>query len=128
LADSGYFATKKLYYHGVHVIGSRQPGTLPAPAYIEVTGASAHDGKVLDQIRPYFICTIMNGMAVKLISGPMDAEAVRQAQNLTVLTPVKKHKGQCYLEPQDQWCSTVVSRARQPIEALLAWIEEKNRH
>ncbi|WP_020157151.1 MULTISPECIES: hypothetical protein [Methylobacter] len=49
MADSGYCATKKLYFYGVrvHVIGSRQP----------------------------------------------DAEAVRQAKNLTVLTPVKKQKG-----------------------------------
>ncbi|AKH38438.1 hypothetical protein AAW31_12525 [Nitrosomonas communis] len=30
-------------------------------------------------------------MAIKLINGP-DAEDVRQAQNLTVLIPVKKHK------------------------------------
>jgi hypothetical protein len=41
------------------------------------------------------------------------------------LTPVKKQKGQHYLEPQDQWLSTAVSRVRQPIEALFAWIEEK---
>jgi hypothetical protein len=54
-----------------------------------------------------------------------DAEAVRQAQNLTVLIPVKKQQRQRYLEPQDQWLSTVVSRVRQPIEALFAWIEAK---
>ncbi|SDW96367.1 hypothetical protein, partial [Nitrosomonas communis] len=46
-------------------------------------------------------------------------------QNLTVLTPVKKQKGQHHLEPQDQWLSTAISRIRQPIEALFAWIEEK---
>jgi hypothetical protein len=62
-------------------------------------------------------------MAIKLHRP--DAEAVRQARNLTVLTPVKKQKGQRYLEPQDQWLSTAVSRVRQPIEALFAWIEEK---
>uniref|UniRef100_UPI003D279804 hypothetical protein n=1 Tax=Nitrosomonas communis TaxID=44574 RepID=UPI003D279804 len=49
-----------------------------------------------------------------------DAEEVRQAQNLTVLTPVKKQKVQHHLEPQDQWLSTAVSRIRQPIEALFA--------
>jgi hypothetical protein len=57
-----------------------------------------------------------------------DAEAVRQAQNLTVLSPVKKQKGQRYLESQNQWLSTAVSRVQQAIEALFAWIEEKNRH
>jgi hypothetical protein len=70
-----------LYYHGIriHIIGRRQPGSLPIPEYIGVTGASDHDGKIFDQIRP-------------------------------------------------QWLSTAVSRVRQPIEALFAWIEEKNRH
>ena len=124
LADSGYCATKKLYYYGVrvHVIGSRQPGILPAPEYIGVTGASDHDGKIFDQIRPHLHDQELYGD--KAYQRP-DAEAVRQAQNLTVLTPVKKQKGQRYLEPQDQWLSTAVSRVRQPIEALFAWIEAK---
>ncbi|WP_217646465.1 hypothetical protein [Nitrosomonas sp. Nm34] len=61
---------------------------------------------------------------IKLINGP-DAEYIRRAQNLTVLTPVKKQKGQPHLKPQDQWLATAVSRVRQPIEALFAWIEEK---
>ena len=38
---------------------------------------------------------------------------------------MKKQKGQKYLEPQDQWLSTAVSRIRQPIETLFGWIEEK---
>lgn len=65
------------------------PGSLPAPEYIGVTGASAHDGKVLDQIRPYLHDQGLYGD--KAYQRP-DAEAVRQAQNLTVLTPVKKTK------------------------------------
>ncbi|MCL7421170.1 MAG: hypothetical protein M8364_09735 [Methylobacter sp.] len=69
------------------MIGSWQPGTLPAPAYIGVTGASAHDGKVLDQTRPYLHNRELYGD--KAYQRP-DAEAVRQAKNLTVLTPVKK--------------------------------------
>ncbi len=124
LADSGYCSTKKLYYHGVrvHIIGRRQSGSLPIPEYIGVTGASDHDGKIFDQIRPQLHNNELYGD--KAYQRP-DAEEVRQAQNLTVLTPVKKQKGQPYLEPQDQWLSTAVSRVRQPIEALFAWIEEK---
>jgi hypothetical protein len=124
LADSGYCSTKKLYYHGVrvHIIGRRQPGSLPIPEYIGVTGASDHDGKIFDQIRPQLHNNELYGD--KAYQRP-DAEDVRQAQNLTVLTPVKKQKGQHYLEPQDQWLSTAVPRVRQPIEALFAWIEEK---
>ncbi|WP_331817042.1 hypothetical protein [Methylobacter sp. Wu1] len=41
-----------LLWCAVQVIGSRQTGALPMPEYIDMTGASAHDGKVLDQIRP----------------------------------------------------------------------------
>ncbi|SDH17495.1 hypothetical protein SAMN05428952_100723 [Nitrosomonas sp. Nm132] len=33
-------------------MGRRQPGSLPIPEYIGVTGVSDHDGKIFDQIRP----------------------------------------------------------------------------
>jgi hypothetical protein len=95
---------------------------LPIPEYIGVTGASDHDGKIFDQTRPQLHNNELYGDKAYQRS---DAQALRQAQNLTVLTPVKKQKGQRYLEPQDQWLSTAVSRVRQPIEALFAWIEEK---
>ncbi|TYP69682.1 hypothetical protein BCL69_10691, partial [Nitrosomonas communis] len=94
----------------------------PIPEYIGVTGASDHDGKIFDQIRPQLYNNELYGD--KAYQRP-DAECIRRAQNLTVLTPVKKQKGQHHLEPQDQWLSTAVSRVRQPIEALFAWIEEK---
>jgi hypothetical protein len=124
LADAGYCSTKKLYYYGVrvHIIGRRQPGSLPIPEYIGVTGASDHDSKIFDQIRPQLHNNELYGD--KAYQRP-DAEYIRRAQNLTVLTPVKKQKGQHHLEPEDQWLSTAVSRVRQPIEALFAWIEEK---
>ncbi|SFL94407.1 transposase [Nitrosomonas communis] len=124
LADAGYCSTKKLYYYGVrvHIIGRRQPGSLPIPEYIGVTGASDHDGKIFDQIQPQLHNNELYGD--KAYQRP-DAECIRRAQNLTVMTPVKKQKGQHHLEPQDQWLSTAVSRVRQPIEALFAWIEEK---
>ncbi|WP_217646432.1 hypothetical protein [Nitrosomonas sp. Nm34] len=109
----------------VHIVGRRQPGSLPVPAYIGVTGTSDHDGKIFDQIRPQLHNNQLYGD--KGYQRP-DAEEVRQAQNLTVLISVKKQKGQPYLEPQDQWLSTAVAHVRQSIEALFAWIEEKNRH
>jgi hypothetical protein len=124
LADAGYCATKKLYFYGVrvHIVARRQAGTLPCPDYIGVTGASEYDGKVFDYIRPALHNNELYGD--KAYQRP-DAETVKQEQKLTVLTPVKKQKGQKYLEPQDQWLSTAVSRIRQPIETLFGWIEEK---
>ena len=115
---------KKLYYDGVrvHVVGRRQIGTLPSPDYIGVTGASSHDGQIFDQIRPVLANNELYGDKVYQRS---DADEIRATQNLTVWTPIKKQKGQRYLEPQDQWLSTAVSRIRQPIETVFSWIEEK---
>jgi hypothetical protein len=71
LADSGYCSTKKLHYHGVRdPIGRRTPGSLPIPEYIGVTGASGHDDKIFDQIRPQLHSNELC-MVIKLINGPM---------------------------------------------------------
>ena len=63
-------------------------------------------------------------MAIKL-SQISDAREYQQKQNLTVLTPVKKKKGQKYLNADEKWLSTAVSKVRQPIETLFGWIDEK---
>ncbi|CAA9892444.1 hypothetical protein METHB2_70051 [Candidatus Methylobacter favarea] len=99
LADAGYCPTKKLYYYGVrvHIVGRRQAGVLPNPEYMGVTGASCHDGTVFDQIRPELNRNELYGDKAYHRS---DAKDVRETQNLTVLTPVKKQKGQVYLEPR----------------------------
>ncbi|MDD5581110.1 MAG: IS982 family transposase [Methylobacter sp.] len=124
LADAGYCSTKKLYYVGVRVpsVGRRQAGALPNPEYRGVTGASCHDGTVFDQIRPELNHTELYGDKAYHRS---DAKEVNETQHLTVLTPVKKPKGQRYLEPQDQWLSTAVARVRQPIETLFGGIEQQ---
>lgn len=124
LANSGYCSTKKLYFYGVrvHVVARKQTGTLPSPEFIGVTGASHNDGKAFDQIRPMLIDEEVYGD--KAYTRP-DANQIQLEQNLNVLTPVKKNKGQQYLETDEQWLSTAVSRVRQPIETLFGWIEEK---
>ncbi len=124
LADSGYCSTKKMFYQGVkvHVIARKQTGTLPSPEYIGVTAASFHDGKAFDQIRAELHDEDLYGD--KAYKRP-DAKLVEKDQNLTVLTPIKKKKGQKYLDADEQWLSRAVSGVRQPIETLFGWIEEK---
>ena len=124
LADAGYCSTKRLYFYGVrvHVIGRREPGTLPTPEYIAVAPASYSDGKVFDQVAPEL--TGEEAYGDKAYIRP-DAKNMMYKQSLTVLTPVKKKKGQKYLDADEQWLSTAVSSIRQPIESLFAWIEEK---
>lgn len=124
IASSGYCPTKKLYFHGVkiHIAGRYNSGSLPTPEYISMHGAADHDGKIFDQMRP-----VMCGETVfgdKAYIRP-DAKQAAQEYSLKVLTPIKKEKGQQYLDTADRWLSKAVSSVRQPIESLFSWIEQK---
>lgn len=124
VANHGYCSTKKMHFYGVrvHVIGRKQAGTLPVPEYVGLLPASEHDGKVFDLIRPVLQQEEVFGD--KAYQRP-DADEVEQRQQLKVLTPVKKKKGQVHLEADEKWLSTAVSQVRQPIETLFGWIEKK---
>lgn len=125
LANKGYCASKGEYYYGVkaHILGLRRPGTLPLPDSIGLTPASDHDLPVLREIAPQ-----LQGGELYLDKAYIDevlSQTSQAEQALTLLTPVKKAKGQATLEPADQWLSTAVCRVRQPIESLFNWLEEK---
>lgn len=120
LAASGYCPTKKLYYHGlkVHVIGDQQPGGLPRPRYIGVTAANLPDGRALELIAPAL--EYQNPFADKAYE-----YLTRVASPpFKVVTPVRKAPGQAHLDSADRLYSAAVSRVRQPIEALFAWVQE----
>jgi hypothetical protein len=122
LANTGYGSTKKLYYYGVRVqvIGRSQLGTLPQPVYIGVTSVSDNDGKVFAPIRPVLHHKELYGDKAYPLP---DEEEFRRQPGLVVRTPVNPQTGQEHLEVADQLFSTAVSRVRQPIESLFAWIE-----
>lgn len=123
--NNGYCATKKLYYYGVklHVVGYRQEGTLPIPMGIGLTNAGMNDRKAFEQILPELPENMVACYADKAYQ--VEAEPVHQEQHLTLLTPVKKEKGQAFLDTADQWLSTAISQIRQPIESFFNWINEK---
>jgi hypothetical protein len=118
----GYCATKKLYYYGVklHVIAGYEKGKLPLPEYIGLSGAQAHDLKVYEQLLP------------ALEAGALFADKAYQKENKAICrehavllhTPVKKKKGQTYLDAADKLLSTAISRIRQPIESFFNWLEQ----
>ena len=120
-----YCSSKDEYYYGVKVplLGWRRPGTLPLPASIGLTPASEPELAAFRQMAPE-----LHGGEWYLDKAYID-EVLRQLrqteQDLTLWTPVKKARGQAYVDPFDQWLSTAVSRVRQPIESLLNWREEK---
>ena len=53
-----------------------------------------------------------------------DEDKVELEQELKVLTPIKKQRGQYELSAEDQKYSNAVSRIRQPIEALFSWLNK----
>jgi hypothetical protein len=121
LANSGYCSTKKLYYHGVkiHAIGDYRPGTLPLPRYIGVTPAGMNDGPALETVAPV--------LRYRVLASDKAYEYLTRNSGLpvTVLTPVKKRKGQAHLDSADRLYSTAVSRLRQSVESLFNWLQEK---
>lgn len=122
---NGYCATKKLYYYGVklHVVATKVTGTLPIPACIGLTEAGMHDRKAFEQIAQALPHNMMDCFADKAYQ--IEKQSIREEGHIRLLTPVKKEKGQEYLDAADQWLSTAISRVRQPIESFFNWIHEK---
>jgi hypothetical protein len=121
LAGSGYCPTKKLYYYGVkiHLVGDFRRGTLPSPRFIGLAPAGLNDGPALEQA--------IHALPYKELYADKAYEYLKRWEGLpfTVLTPVKKRKGQEHLDAADAWLSRAVSQVRQPVESLFNWIEEK---
>lgn len=119
LADkSGYCAAKNLYYYGVklHVLASYQIGSMPIPESIGLTHAGMNDGKAYE-----LIC---HDPKVKQYTKFGD-KAYPASQETNTYTPIKKEKGQAYLDAADQLYSTAISKIRQPVESMNNWIQEK---
>ncbi|MDF1757052.1 MAG: transposase [Legionellaceae bacterium] len=122
---NGYCATKKLHYYGVklHAVASRKKGTLPIPVCLGLTNAGMHDRKAFEQILPFLPENMQACYADKAYQ--VENEPAHQEYHVMLFTPVKKDKGQTYLDAADQWLSTAISRVRQPIESFFNWINEK---
>lgn len=121
VSGRGYCSTKKLNYYGVkaHVVARKRTGKLPDLEILVIENASRHDSPVFDQIRPMLHDNL--GFGDQAYKRP-DAGLVEIEQNLKILTPIKKTRGQKVLDPEQRAFSKAVSRIRQPIEALFSWI------
>lgn len=121
VAGIGYCSTKKLHYHGVkaHIVARKRISKLPDLEILVIEDASRHDGPVFDQFRPMLHDNLGFGdQAYKRA----DAQLIEMEQNLKILTPLKKARGQEKLNSEQKAFSKAVSRIRQPIEALFSWI------
>lgn len=123
--DKGYCASKKLYYYGLklHVMGFSIFDKLPLPEFIGTSPASNND---LTVFKPLW--EALNDRAIfadKIYANSSFEEWLLENNNLQILTPVKKKKGQKELKFFDKIYSKLVSQVRQPIEAFFNWIIQK---
>ena len=123
--NKGKCASKNMYYYGakLHLMGFRRPGSIPYPEYIGLTPASDNDLTAFRTIAP--LMKDRKIFADKIYADTMLNQLLEQEQNASVLTPIKKKKGQEELEAWAKFFSTAVSKVRQPIESFFNWIEEK---
>ena len=111
-----------MYYYGVklHVVAVRCPGALPLPHLIGLTHAGVHDRTAYDEVKEQLADPTFADKAYQLEGKP-----ILEQEHSTLYTPVKKKKGQEFLDAADALLSTAISRVRQPIESLFHWSNEK---
>ncbi|GLS91809.1 hypothetical protein GCM10007916_28790 [Psychromonas marina] len=111
-----YFSVVK-----AHVVARKRDASLPDIEIVFIEEAARQGGPVFEQIRPMLSDNLLFGdQAYKR----PDEEKIELEQGLKALTPIKKQKGQKELSPEDKAYSNAVSRTRQPIEALFAWLNK----
>ncbi len=125
LASVGYCSSKNTFFHGVklHVVAQQRSGTLPLPQQAGLTPGSENDLRALRRVLPNIEGGALCGDKA-YCDGPLKKQ-LAEDQDLDLLTPIKKNKGQKTLSAADTLYSEAVSRMRQPIESLFNWINEK---
>jgi hypothetical protein len=127
IADVGYCSSKGAFYHGVklHVIAEKRSGQLPIPNWVGLTPGSKNDLQAARLVLPAIEGGVLCGDKA-YCDRPLK-ERLAEDQNLDLVTPIKKKKGQKTLSAADTLYSEAVSCLRQPIESLFSWIDEKTR-
>jgi len=124
LCDKGYCSSKGTYYYGMklHVLGQKRYETLPRVRMLKISAASENDITVAKE----WLSGVRN---MEIFADKMyaDREWTQDLalRNVRINTPVKKRKGQEFLDATDIVLSRAVSRARQAIESFFNWIHQK---
>ncbi len=123
VADVGYCATKKTYFHGVrlHCIAERRFASLPNPTQIWLCQASHHD---LTAAKEQHLKLPNTTLIADLAYPETEFEKSLKEQNTRLLTGRKKPKG-ADLTKFEKYHNRLISKFRQPIESLFNWINEK---
>jgi hypothetical protein len=125
LCHKGYCASKDMWYYGVklHTLAQCNYKALPTPALMTISKASEHDLPVAKEL----LDDVKN---IRVFGDTAFADKEWQAfmlreNNVEILTPVKRKKGQNKLPFWDSVYSTAISSVKQAIESFNNWIIEK---
>jgi len=126
MCNKGYCDSKKMFYYGVklHVLGQKYCHSLPFPTAVCLSSASDADLTIAKQhFEPFLHDTVLVGD--KAYQDKIWEQLTLRIQNAYLLSPVKKAKGQIYLDAADSLFSAAVSGIRQAIESFFNWLQEK---
>lgn len=124
IADKGYCATKKLYYHGIklHTLVQRGQGCLPRLLHYEFSKASEHDVQSLRRsTEELYNCSVYADKAYFY----HHKEEQCKEHHTTICAIQPRVSGKASLRLFEQVRNTTISRIRQPIEAWFSWLQEK---
>jgi len=123
LADVGYCAAKKTYFHGVrlHCIAEKRFARLPNPSQIWLAEASHHD---LTAAKEQYLELPDTTLIADLAYPEPEFALSLKKQNTRLVVGRKKPKGQD-LTKRDKYFNRLISKFRQPVESLFNWINEK---
>ena len=97
--------------------------TIPFPEIFRITSADEND---LTAARLIFSKVFNRFIIGDKIYADMNLnEVMKREQNTEMITPIKKKKGQEFLDSADKLFSTAVSKIRQPMESFFQWLNEK---
>lgn len=124
VASKSYNATKKMFYYGVkgHAVMRKREGRLPELEIFILEGAARQDGPMFDQLRQWMGNNLV--FADKAYVRP-DGHRFELQNDLKVITPTIKCRGQKVLTPEQKVFSQAVSKIRQPIETFFGWLQRK---
>ena len=125
LCSKGYCAAKDMWYYGLklHIIAQCNYKAIPTPSLMQISKASAHDRPVAgEMLEGVYNIRLFADMA--LINKDWQMQMSTE-NNVEILTPIRREKGQQSLSSADKLLSRAISSVKQAIESFNNWLIEK---
>ena len=124
IAKTGFSAVKQTHFHGVrlHLIANQRTARLPVPTKMWLKQGNVHDLTALREVSN----ELPNGINLFGDKAYSDErfKAELKAQQIQLLTPIKKPKKKELTDEQKRFNKTI-SSFRQPIESFFKWLIDK---